>query len=143
MKSIWENVEDTVITICWIHTGIVNEIVGEELNVQQSSKVLDQDRTKLQEIIDEVVLPRLRISMADLVYPVDQDECIEVVAEDELVAQVVNEIRPKVRDWMTKIPHAVFRFRKMRMRFVSWARRCAFFTTKTCAVLPLVPPLLA
>ena len=96
MTQICKELDASVIESCWRHTGLVGRTMERNIEEDNAPNVLVSDREELEQLVTEVILQHVRKSINELVHPQDEDDCIEVVDNDNLVEQVVHEFNPVV-----------------------------------------------
>lgn len=97
LKRAWKELPGEVISTCWRHCGllVVAEDVADGIAVYLGERVLVSG---LQNHICELVTDRQRLSAADLFNPEAEDNCIQVLDEEDYIDLAFAEASAEVKN---------------------------------------------
>ena len=93
--KVWEEIPSDTIFNCWKHTGLfLNGADSAEGCCRVAAEdFISQEEVHLRRQVEKLVPARCRISINELCSPIDEDDCIQVIGDEELVSNILeNEI---------------------------------------------------
>ena len=90
IKKVWEEIPSDTIFNCWTHTGL---FLNRADSAEGCCRVAAEDFISQEKVhkrqVEEVFPARCRISINELCDPVDEDDCIQVIGDEQLVSNIL------------------------------------------------------
>lgn len=85
-KRAWTELPSSIIANCWHHTGLTGG--SNDYSVEEEEAQITR---QLEEQVAQLVVPRVRMSIAELLNPMGEDDVQQITTDEELVASIVEE----------------------------------------------------